>query len=201
MIVMRKKLKIEPTMGVGGILVADRSCLLQQNDAEVYDLTIAIDVDGSTDLTDDFPGQSWKDVWHQKTSDLAAKSATGRFAFCILHSGEFNIEITDEAGLNVPNCALSLPTGELCVVEIDSFGEQFFSGRPAVNSVVKLSPGDYLIEFEERPDAPIDEANNVYGTDLKPIIVIKVVPRKGIKVKSLPTINRFDFRTRSRSRS
>src|SRR5262249_17764764 len=115
----------------GGLIVADRDKLHGGDWNLLEEFTVALDVQGKSDVVYDFPGEDWKTVWRRETAGRVERCNRGELATLILREGAFFVNVDvggqepveDRAGGAEFRCGISVPSGQLVIAEVGKLAE------------------------------------------------------------------------------
>jgi len=170
----------------GGLIILDEATVALLDDNLCYELTVALDPDGQSDIRHDFSGQDWATAWKNHTRQVLGLVNAGAFAVCILHSGAFHCEVTLLSSQEAPRrsfpstqSSLSITSGKCRFYELGKLVEGFYSGRriPPPLWTVELPQGDYIVQFS-KADSPT-EVDGEFGTLDSPALYVDVAQGQG----------------------
>ena len=75
------------------LILVDEASIQSLDDTLARALTVALDPQGRTDITDEFPGQPWDDVWRREGEPIWALCRTGHLLIDLLDHGEYHVRV------------------------------------------------------------------------------------------------------------
>lgn len=182
----------------GGILIADKTVIQQMTadgnlDEDFQDiLSIAMDIDGTSDLTYSFPDEQWARVWQRETAPLLQLVHEQRIAVCLLNEGMIYADL--ELLGRQPDCGdctrfesfVVTESGTIASVEIGNLVvcwdlEELAALRNErttfVYDEVTVPPGRYRVSFDINRMAPSSQFNRylvAYGDKTIPALSVRL---------------------------
>jgi hypothetical protein len=139
----------------GGLLLVDRDYIahLLRKDM-LYRLSVAVDVNGVTQMRSRFPGEDWSTVWNRETRPVLELCRLGWVALCILRDGSYSVdvhilqeEIAREGYRTLFTGAVSVRSGCLVAVELGHLIEAAYSGDHPQASDITVPSGEVVVRM------------------------------------------------------
>lgn len=114
----------------GGLLISSKQWLNSFSDAVGYRLSVLLDVDGQTELTCDYPNQSWDDVWQQEANYFLNLCQLGVATIIVFKKGLYEVHINLNQPLQTESIYVSnliIEDNNILVAEAGDFLETYFS--------------------------------------------------------------------------
>jgi len=192
--------QIECELG-GGLMVADREWFSTVKEELGYKLSIALDIEGRTEIIKDFHGRNWREVWRKECKKVVDKCNAKEMALLILHEGAFFVNIE-----SIP-CAIqgrdaiqysikiSVKSEQIAIVEAESFLLSMFSGEEYKQYIdVAATKGDYIVQFTKREPVALGK-RFVFGNEDEPVVGVNVfLAEPGYSVPVLEECPHFSFK-------
>ncbi|MBU2713958.1 hypothetical protein [Zooshikella harenae] len=164
-----------------GIFVTDLSLLKTVDEEFMGDLNIALDDEGETEVTFDFPDELWCDVWKQESSEIVDAINNDKFSLILLKAGTYKLEVLTkipQANMLVSTQWINVSSGKISFLEAGQWIEDFFSDENTA-PILELSipNGKYTLSY--------------YYNSSSEIISISVVnyDHKPEKLTTLPSLS------------
>lgn len=194
----------------GGLILLDESRLDQWEHSEgeanfepIEEFSIALDVEGTTDIVYDYPGESWEDVWRRETQGIVSRINAGEMAVLILPEGDFAVdlnidgELTKTHTIRYCESEIQISSGKLIIAELGRLIENLGLDRKYLRAdedwftyqEIELCPGTYAVRFgvQTRFEG-VNPRSELYGKEEDPAIFVRMSPtaNRHSQIKELP---------------
>ena len=180
-------------LDAGGLLIADQSFFSNphQDDEVEYVFSIALDLEGNTNIICDFEeDEDWDNIWHRETLFLVDKINNHEFSFVTLPVGDFNLTLSDillEHDENVfySDSLIQVLSEKVLIFEASHWAE--CTGTRKLQSLhdMSLENGCYRVQIQIDDNIKCQAHDNSEDTDLVGNILISITKAETINLTPL----------------